>query len=85
MRVPDTPNEHATDDERIRDLMLINLFAVFNERDPERRLEAIAANYAEDVTWTDGVDLLLRGPRMITRIWRLTAPPSDAYPRGDRF
>jgi hypothetical protein len=25
-----------TDDARIRELMLINLFAVFNERDPER-------------------------------------------------
>jgi hypothetical protein len=26
---------------------------VFNVRDPERRLEAIARNYTEDVTWTD--------------------------------
>jgi hypothetical protein len=51
--VSDTPNENTTDDERIRELMLIKLFAVFNERDPERRVEAIAANYAEDVTWTD--------------------------------
>jgi hypothetical protein len=42
-----------TDDARIRELMLINLFAVFNERDPERRLKAIAANYTEDVTWSD--------------------------------
>ena len=33
--------------------MLANLFAVFNERDPERRLEAIARNYTEGVTWTD--------------------------------
>jgi hypothetical protein len=43
----------TTDDARIRELMLMNLFAVFNERDPERRLEVIAANYAEDVIWTD--------------------------------
>jgi len=38
---------------RIRELMLENLFAVFGERDPERRLDAIARNYTEDVTWTD--------------------------------
>jgi SnoaL-like domain len=38
---------------RIRELMLDNLFAVVGERDPERRLEAIARNYTEDVTWTD--------------------------------
>jgi hypothetical protein len=31
----------------------MNLFAVFNERDPERRMKAIAANYTEDVIWTD--------------------------------
>jgi SnoaL-like domain len=42
-----------TDPARIRELMLANLFAVFNERDPERRSKAIAANYTEDVTWTD--------------------------------
>jgi ketosteroid isomerase-like protein len=51
--VSDNPNETTTDDARIRELMLINLFAVFNERDPERRLNAIAANYTEDVIWTD--------------------------------
>ena len=33
--------------------MLANLFAVFGERDPARRSEAIAANYTEDVIWTD--------------------------------
>jgi hypothetical protein len=42
-----------TDDARIRDLMLVNLFAVFNERDPQRRSKAIAANYTEDVIWSD--------------------------------
>ena len=42
-----------TDSARIRELMLVNLFAVFNERDAERRLKAIADNYAEDVVWTD--------------------------------
>ena len=43
----------TTNPERIRELMLENLFAVFNVRDPERRLEAIARNYTEDVSWTD--------------------------------
>lgn len=33
--------------------MLANLFAVFSERDPERRLEVIARNYTEDVIWSD--------------------------------
>jgi ketosteroid isomerase-like protein len=42
-----------TDAARIRELMLANLFAVFNERNPERRLEAIARNYTEDVVWSD--------------------------------
>jgi hypothetical protein len=50
--VSDNPNEITTDDARIRELMLMNLFAVFNERDPERRLNAIEANYTEDVIWT---------------------------------
>jgi SnoaL-like domain len=43
----------VTDPARIRELLLENLFAVFNERDPERRSAAIATNYTEDVIWTD--------------------------------
>ena len=42
-----------TDAARIRELLLINLFVVFSERDPERRLKAIVANYTEDVVWSD--------------------------------
>ena len=38
---------------RIRELMLANLFAVFGERDPDRRSTAIADNYTDDVIWTD--------------------------------
>ena len=38
---------------RIRELMLANLFAVFNERGLERRLKAIDRNYTEYVIWTD--------------------------------
>ena len=41
------------DPARIRELLLENLFVVFSERDPERRLQAIARNYTEDVMWSD--------------------------------
>ena len=47
-----TPNETTTE-ARIRELLLINLYVVFSERDPERRLQAIEANYTEDVIWSD--------------------------------
>jgi SnoaL-like domain len=43
----------TTDAARIRELLLANLFAVFSERDGERRLQVIARNYTEDVIWTD--------------------------------
>lgn len=39
--------------ETVRRLMLGNLLEVFNERDSERRHEAIARIYAPDVRWTD--------------------------------
>ena len=53
-QLPDSMVASApTDPARIRELMLENLFAVFNVRDPERRLDAIARNYTEDVLWTD--------------------------------
>ena len=42
-----------TDPGRIRELLLENLFAVFNVRDPVRRMQAIERNYTADVTWTD--------------------------------
>jgi SnoaL-like domain len=57
MTINATPDPVApsapTDPARIRELLLANLFAVFNERDPERRWEAIARNYTEDVVWSD--------------------------------
>jgi hypothetical protein len=57
MSVEAMPNPVAasapTEPARIRELMLENLFAVFNERDPSRRLKAIARNYTEDVIWTE--------------------------------
>ena len=43
----------AAEPERIRELLLANLFGVFSERDRERRLQVIARNYTEDVIWTD--------------------------------
>ncbi len=48
-----TADSATTEVERIRELLLENLFAVFNVRDPQRRLEAIARNYTEDVVWSD--------------------------------
>jgi hypothetical protein len=48
-----TTNEITTDPARIRELLLINLFAVFSEGDPERRRKAIEANYTEDLIWSD--------------------------------
>ncbi len=39
--------------EKIRDLMHANLFDVFNERDPERRIAAIAKTYTGDVVFSD--------------------------------
>jgi hypothetical protein len=42
-----------TDPARVRELLLANLFEVFNVRDPQRRLEALERNYSEDVIWTD--------------------------------
>lgn len=49
----DDLNETTTDEARIRELMLLNLFVVFSERDPDRRLKAITPNYTEDVIWSD--------------------------------
>jgi hypothetical protein len=46
--MPTTP----TQDVRIRELLLVNLFAVFSERDPGRRMKAIVANYTQDVIWS---------------------------------
>ncbi|MGU3650280.1 nuclear transport factor 2 family protein [Mycolicibacterium sp. A43C] len=37
----------------VSDLMQANLLAVFNERDPRARADAIATTYADDVRWTD--------------------------------
>src|ERR1700759_4731988 len=41
-----------TDAARIRELLPLNLFAVFSEHDRERRMKAIVANYTEDVIWS---------------------------------
>jgi SnoaL-like protein len=58
MSVEATSQEHraasaTTDPARIRELLLANLFAVFSERDLERRLQVIERNYTEDVIWSD--------------------------------
>jgi hypothetical protein len=51
----------TTDPARIHELLLANLFAVFSERDPERRLQVIERNSARGqrdrrgggARWTD--------------------------------
>ena len=48
-----TTNEITTAPARIRELLLINLFAVFSESDPKRRLKVIETSYTEDVIWSD--------------------------------
>ena len=55
MSVDASPQElpAIADPTRIRELMLANLFAVFNERDPTRRLAVIARNDTDDVIWSD--------------------------------
>ena len=73
-----------TDPARISELMLENLFAVFNVRDPERRREAIARNYTEDVTWTDP-DGTSQGVRRSTnerRSCSIAYPASSSPSRG---
>mgnify|MGYP001209786731 CR=1 FL=1 len=45
-------------------LMEENLLAVFNERDPQRRLEVIRRNYAPDVRWADGEETVTGQDRL---------------------
>ena len=74
-----------TDSARIRELMLVNLFAVFNERDEERRLKAIADNYTDDVIWTDPEGTTHGHEAMNERAQNLLAtasPISCSPPRG---
>ena len=47
---PTQPDVMTADAARIRELLLLNLFVVFSERDPDRRLKAIVANYTG--TWS---------------------------------
>ena len=77
-----TPNQQGvvTDEARIRQLLLDNLFAVFNERDPERRLKAIAANYTEDVIWSDPETTTHGREKMNERAqWLLDRTPDFVY------
>ena len=66
MSAPETTLDTSArpDAARIRELMLANLFAVFGERDPERRAKAIATNYTDDVIWTDP-DATTQGPQAL--------------------
>jgi hypothetical protein len=53
MATGSTEPDSKTADARIRELLLINLFEVFSERDPARRREVVTSNYTEDVIWSD--------------------------------
>jgi hypothetical protein len=81
----------AAAEPRIHELLLENLFAVFGERDPERRLEAIARNYTEDVIWTDpdgtthGHEALNEGAqKLLDRMPELRVQCRRAGPRQPR-
>jgi hypothetical protein len=45
-------------------LMEANLLAMFDERDPERRAQAISTTYSPDVQWIDDEGVAV-GPRGI--------------------
>ncbi len=64
-----------TEDARIRELLLVNLFAVFSEFDPEHRMNAIVANYTKDVIWSS--------PEATTRVPRGVKPGRPTAARPD--
>lgn len=73
-----------TDEARIRELLLLNLFVVFSERDPDRRLKAIVANYTEDVVWSDS-DATTHGHEELNeraRLYSTARPILYSTPRG---
>lgn len=45
-------------------LMEENLLAVFDERDPDRRLRVIRRNYAPDVRWSDAEETVVGQDRL---------------------
>ena len=74
--------------ERIRELILMNLFGVFNERDPERRGQAISRNYTEDA-WDravySGVAINTPSAAAIARRGRATAGSAGSTSRSASY
>ncbi|MEV4537634.1 nuclear transport factor 2 family protein [Asanoa sp. NPDC049518] len=68
----------------IEDLMKANLLSVFNERDGERRREAIARTYVADVRFTDPEETVVGHEALDAKAERLLAEsPEFAFtPEG---
>jgi hypothetical protein len=68
----------------VTELMHRNLFDVFGERDPERRAQAIAETYAEDVVWHDPEGTVTGRPALAARAAALLdgAPGFEFAARG---
>ncbi|MGW5152554.1 nuclear transport factor 2 family protein [Rhodococcus koreensis] len=61
--------------ENIVRLMEENLLAVFNERDPQRRLTVVRRNYAPDVRWSDPEGTVIGQDRLHERAQELLDGP----------
>ena len=57
--------------EKIRDVMHANLFDVFNERDPERRMAAIARTDTDDVVFSDPDEIVTGREALNTKAHKL--------------
>ncbi|WP_027502057.1 nuclear transport factor 2 family protein [Rhodococcus sp. UNC363MFTsu5.1] len=61
--------------ETIVRLMEENLLAVFNERDPQRRLTVVRRNYAPDVRWSDPEETVVGRDRLHEKAQELLDGP----------
>ncbi|WP_223263342.1 nuclear transport factor 2 family protein [Rhodococcus sp. MTM3W5.2] len=52
-----------------------NLLAVFNERDPQRRLTVVRRNYAPDVRWSDPEETVVGQDRLHEKAQELLEGP----------
>ena len=57
----------------ISNLMDLNLLSVFNEPDPDRRAEAIAKTYTEDVSWSDDEGVVVGRDALATKAQELVS------------
>ncbi|MGW6374836.1 nuclear transport factor 2 family protein [Rhodococcus sp. NPDC055112] len=74
-----------TESENVVRLMEENLLAVFNERDPQRRLTVVRRNYAPDVRWADPEETVVGQDRLHEKAQELLEPsPSDVVVDAER-